>query len=98
MPDLQITIDGSSRAVPEGTPVAELLKEQSKRIQKEALAAKINDRAVDLSHPLHESGELTFVLPDSPEGLDILRHSTSHLMAHAVTELFPDAQVGIGPV
>lgn len=95
---LTIVIDDISKEVPEGTPVVELLKEQPKKTQKETLAAKINGRQVDLSHPLRESGKLSFVLRDSPEGLDILRHSTSHLMAHAVTDLFPDAQVGIGPV
>src|SRR5262245_35011168 len=98
MSTLQITINGVSKDVSEGTPVSALLAEQSRRIQKEALAARINGRLVDLSHALQESGELTFILPDSAEGLDILRHSTSHLMAHAVSELFPDAQVGIGPV
>lgn len=96
MPDhLTISIDGASKEVPAGTPVADLL---SPKIRKEAIAAKLNGRAVDLSHALQESGNLTWILSGSPEALEILRHSTSHLMAHAVTELFPDAQVGIGPV
>lgn len=95
---LIIVIDGVSKEVPEGTPVSELLKEQSRKAQKEAIAAKFNGREVDLSHPLRQSGELSFIRPESPEGLEILRHSTSHLMAHAVTELFPEVQVGIGPV
>lgn len=95
---LTIVIDGVSKEVPEGTPVSELLKEQSRKAQKEAIAAKFNGREVDLSHPLRQSGELSFIRPESPEGLEILRHSTSHLMAHAVTELFPEVQVGIGPV
>jgi threonyl-tRNA synthetase len=99
MPDqLSISIDGVSKEVPAGTSVAELLSSQSPAIQKEAIAAKINGKAVDLSHPLQESGTLSWILVGTPEALEILRHSTSHLMAHAVTELFPDAQVGIGPV
>ncbi len=98
MPDINITINGVSKPVPEGTAVSELLKDQPEEVRKEALAAKINGRQVDLSYRLSESGDLSFILPSSKEGLDIIRHSTSHLMAHAVTELFPDTQVGIGPV
>ncbi|HJZ11229.1 MAG TPA: threonine--tRNA ligase, partial [Acidobacteriota bacterium] len=63
-----------------------------------ALAARISGREVDLSHKLRESGELSFILPGSAEAIEIYRHSTSHLMAHAVTELFPDTEVAIGPV
>jgi threonyl-tRNA synthetase len=95
---LSIVIDGVSKEVPEGTPVLELLEDQPKKIQKSAIAAKINGKLVDLSHILCDSAQISFILPDSNEGIEILRHSTSHLMAHAVTELFPDAQVGIGPV
>jgi threonyl-tRNA synthetase len=98
MPEINITINNVSKHVPEGTPVADLLKDQSDEVRQQALAAKINGRLVDLSHPIKESGELKFILPTTPEGLDIIRHSTSHLMAHAVTELFPGTQVGIGPV
>ncbi len=98
MSELNITIDGVLKPVPEGTLVRELLQEQRDEVREQALSAKINGRPVDLSHKLAESGELSFVLPGSPEAIEILRHSTSHLMAHAVSELFPEAQVAIGPV
>jgi threonyl-tRNA synthetase len=62
-----------------------------------ALAAKVNDRLVDLSHPLDADARLTIVMPDGPEALALYRHSTAHLLAAAVTNLFPDAQCGIGP-
>lgn len=96
--NLTIRIDGVSKEVPPGTPILELLKEQKPDVREAALAARINGRLVDLSHSLQESGDLNFVLVGSPEAMEVLRHSTSHLMAHAVSELFPDAQVGIGPV
>ena len=98
MSELNISIDGVSRTVPAWTVVRELLRDQPDEVRQQALAAKINGRAVDLSHKLQESGNLSFVLPGSLDALEILRHSTSHLMAHAVSELFPEAQVAIGPV
>src|ERR1041384_6954758 len=98
MSNLQIRIEGVSKEVPEGTPVRDLLQDQPSEVRKKALAAKLNDREVDLSHRLSESGEIKFILPGTPEALEIYRHSTSHLMAHAVTELFPETQVAIGPV
>jgi threonyl-tRNA synthetase len=98
MPEIQIHINGVSQSVEAGTPVSALLKEQSGKVRKNAIAAKVNGRAVDLSFQLQESCEVSFILPESSEGLEIIRHSTSHLMAHAVSELFPEAQVGIGPV
>jgi threonyl-tRNA synthetase len=98
MSNLTISINGVSKEVPIGTSVRELLKDQPPEVRETALAAKINGKQVDLSHALKESGEIKFVLPGSEEALEIFRHSTSHLMAHAVSELFPDAQVAIGPV
>jgi threonyl-tRNA synthetase len=98
MANVKIRIDGSEREVPEGTTVSELLNDQPREIQKQAIAAKVNGRPVDLSYRLNESGEVSFLLPSSQEALDVYRHSTSHLMAHAVTELFPETQVAIGPV
>jgi threonyl-tRNA synthetase len=96
MPDhITITIDETSQEVPVGTRIVDLVPENRR---KDTIAAKLNGKAVDLSHPLQESGTLSWILTGSAEALEILRHSTSHLMAHAVTELFPDAQVGIGPV
>jgi threonyl-tRNA synthetase len=63
-----------------------------------ALAGKVNGKLVDLSHRIEQDSELAIVTDKDAEGVDILRHSTAHLLAHAVKELFPDAQVTIGPV
>lgn len=98
MSTLNIRVNGISREIPAGTPVREILQDQSPELRQQAIAATINGREVDLSHRLQESGEVRFIVPESTQGLEILRHSTSHLMAHAVSELFPDAQVAIGPV
>ncbi len=96
----QVTItlpDGSSRLVSTGMPVRELAAEISSGLAKAALAAKVNDRLVDLSYPLTSDATVAIITDRSPEALDLYRHSTAHLMAAAVTALFPDAQCGIGP-
>ncbi|PWT90647.1 MAG: threonine--tRNA ligase, partial [Acidobacteria bacterium] len=98
MPNLNIRIDGVSKEVPQGTSIEEFLKDQPENVRNQALAAKLNGRPVDLSYKLNESGELSFVLPGSADAYEVFRHSASHLMAHAVTELYPDTQVAIGPV
>ncbi|HHW63844.1 MAG TPA: threonine--tRNA ligase, partial [Rhodocyclaceae bacterium] len=67
-------------------------------LAKAALAGRVGDRLVDLSHRLETDAELAIVTDKGEEGLEIIRHSTAHLLAHAVKELFPDAQVTIGPV
>ncbi len=66
-------------------------------LKKGAVAAKLNGRAVDLSSEIRESGDIAPIAADSEEGLDILRHSTAHLMAQAVAELFPGTRYGVGP-
>ena len=66
-------------------------------LKKGAVAAKLNGRAVDLSSEIRESGDIAPIAVDSEEGLDILRHSTAHLMAQAVAELFPGTRYGVGP-
>ena len=89
--------DGSTRGVPAGTPAAELAAEISPRLARQALAALVDGRLVDLSHGLDTDAAVRFVTPDAPEALDLYRHSTAHLLAAAVTALFPGAQCGIGP-
>ena len=69
----------------------------SPRLAKQALAAVVDGRTVDLSHPLDADATVRFVTPDAPEALALYRHSTAHLLAAAVTALFPEAQCGIGP-
>ena len=89
--------DGSSRSVPAGVPVAEVARHLSPRLAKQALAAFVNERMVDLAFRLDADARVRFVTPDAPGALDLYRHSTAHLMAAAVTTLFPEAQCGIGP-
>jgi threonyl-tRNA synthetase len=69
----------------------------SPRLAKASLAAVVDDRLVDLTHPLTADVSVRLVTPDSPEALSLFRHSTAHLLAAAVTNLFPGAQCGIGP-
>jgi threonyl-tRNA synthetase len=89
--------DGSARPVEAGTSVADLAASISPRLAKSALAGAVNGRLVDLSFPLTEDAAVRVVTPDSPEAMDLYRHSTAHLMAAAVTTLFPGTQCGIGP-
>ena len=96
----QVTVtlpDGSTRHVPAGTPVREVAEGISPRLAKAALAAAVGDRVVDLTHPLGEDASVRIITKDGPEALHLYRHSTAHLLAAAVTSLFPEAQCGIGP-
>jgi len=96
----QITItlpDGSSRAVSAGTPVRDVAAEISPNLAKAAFAAIVDGKLVDLSYPLQRDASVRLVTDKHPEALPLVRHSTAHLMAAAVTELFPGAQCGIGP-
>jgi threonyl-tRNA synthetase len=96
----QVTItlpDGSSRVVPAGTSAREVAEAISPRLARVALAAAVDDQPVDLSYPLEKDAKLRVITPESPEALYIYRHSTAHLLAAAVTNLFPGVQCGIGP-
>ena len=89
--------DGSTRQMPLGTPVRDVAEGISPRLAKAALAAAVGDRLVDLTHPLEEDASVRIITKDGPEALELYRHSTAHLLAAAVTSLFPEAQCGIGP-
>src|SRR5882762_1768817 len=94
--------DGLPVAVPASSTVADALKKLDRDLAKQALAARVNGREVDLAFTLTEqqNGEaikIEPVLPESLEGLDVLRHSTAHLLAAAVLDLFPGTKLGIGP-
>ena len=96
----QITItlpDGSTRSFESGTSVLSVARDISPRLADAALAGKVDDRLVDLTYPLTADAQVQIVTNKSPEALDLYRHSTAHLMAAAVTALFPHAQCGIGP-
>ncbi|MFA6822889.1 MAG: threonine--tRNA ligase [Geobacter sp.] len=89
--------DGSKRELPNGATVADLAASIGAGLAKAALAGQVNGELVDLSAPLADGATVAIITEKSPEALDIIRHSTSHLMAQAVKELFPQAKVTIGP-
>src|SRR4051812_19086606 len=96
----QVTItlpDGSVRSVPAGTPVRRVAEEISPNLAKAALAGVVDGKLVDLTHPLDCDSTVRIVTDKSVEALPLLRHSTAHLLAAAVTNLFPGVQCGIGP-
>jgi len=98
MSDVNVTLpDGSSRSVPAGTPVRDVASGISPRLAKASLAAVVDGRLVDLAYPLNADASVRLVTADSAEALALYRHSTAHLLAAAVTNLFPGAQCGIGP-
>jgi threonyl-tRNA synthetase len=98
MAEISVTLpDGSSRRVPAGTTPADIAGQISPGLARAALAAVVDDKLVDLTMPLRADARVRIVTPTSPEALALYRHSTAHLMAAAVTHLFPGAQCGIGP-
>ena len=96
MDTIHVTLpDGKAVDVRPGSRIAEVVA--SAGLKKDIIAAKVNGRPVDLQHALESDCAVELVSPNSAEGLDILRHSTAHLMAQAVQNLFPGTQVTIGP-
>ena len=90
--------DGSRREYQGPVTVAEVAASIGPGLAKSALAGKVDGKVVDLSHRIEADAPLAILTDKSPEGLEVLRHSTAHLLAYAVKELYPDAQVTIGPV
>ena len=90
--------DGSMKEVPQNATVADVAAAIGKRLAKDALAGKINGKVVDVYTPVPDGAKVEIVTPKTEEGIDTIRHSTAHLMAMAVQELFPGTQVTIGPV
>jgi threonyl-tRNA synthetase len=98
MNQVSITLpDGSRRDVPSGTSVLDVAAGISPRLAKAAVAGSVDGRLVDLTFPLTVDAAVKIVTGDSPEALHVYRHSTAHLLAAAVTNLFPGVQCGIGP-
>ena len=96
---LVITLpDGSKREVLKGGTCLSLAQSISPSLAKSALAAEVGQQLVDLSYPLEQDAEVRILTLKDPEALDIIRHSTAHLLAQAVKQLFPQAEVTIGPV
>jgi threonyl-tRNA synthetase len=90
--------DGSVREFDGPVTVAQVAASIGTGLAKAALAGKVDGKVVDTSHLIERDAELAIITDKDPEGLDVIRHSTAHLLAHAVKELFPEAQVTIGPV
>ncbi|GAB4347924.1 MAG: threonine--tRNA ligase [Immundisolibacter sp.] len=97
MPDIRLP-DGSTRHYPQPVSVADVAADIGAGLARAALAGKVDGRLVDTAHLIEGDAELAIVTERDPEGLEIIRHSTAHLLAYAVKELFPEAQVTIGPV
>ena len=92
---MNIKVDGVAFSVEKGTRLRDILPQL--KPAKTAVLAGVDGEVVGLDFRLEKDGDVHLIYPDSDEGIDILRHSASHLMAHAVLELFPGTQVGIGP-
>ena len=97
MPDIRLP-DGSVRKFDRPVSVAEIAQAIGPGLARAALAGRVNGKLVDTSHRVESDAEVAIVTDKDREGVEVLRHSTAHLLAHAVKELFPDAQVTIGPV
>ena len=96
---IEVTLpDGSNREFNSPVTVGDVAASIGAGLARAALAGKVNGKLVDLSHPITENSTVSIVTDKDPEGLEIIRHSTSHLMAQAVKELYPQAQITIGPV
>src|SRR5579863_1846627 len=89
--------DGSVKEVPKGTTPLEIAKGISPRLADAALAAKANGDLIDLTKPLEADTDLRLLKENDPESLEIFRHSSAHLLAAAVLELFPETKLGHGP-
>lgn len=90
--------DGKSKQFDQPVTVLQVAESIAPSLAKNALAGKVNDRLVDTSFQIDHDANVTIITDKNPEGVEIIRHSTAHLLAHAVKELFPKAQVTIGPV
>jgi threonyl-tRNA synthetase len=98
MDTIQITLpDGAKREVPKGTTAAEVAKQISPRLAKEALVARTNGDLIDLSRPLDQDTSLAILTAKDPDAVHVFRHSAAHLLAAAVLELYPNVKLGIGP-
>ncbi len=90
--------DGSQRHFDHPVTVDEVAGSIGPGLRKAALAGRVNGKLVDTSHPINEDAQVAIVTDKDPDGLSVIRHSTAHLLAQAVKQLFPEAQVTIGPV
>ena len=98
METIQITLpDGATRDVPRGTSAADIARQISPRLAKEALVARADGELVDLSRPLEHDSKLSILTAKDPDAVQVFRHSAAHLLAASVLELYPNVKLGIGP-
>src|SRR5881296_3675058 len=98
MPEIRVTLpDGSEKRVPAGSTGADLAKAIGPGLAKAALAVRVNGNVWDLARPLPDGAKVTILTDKDPSALEVLRHSSAHVLATAVRQLFPQAQIGFGP-
>jgi threonyl-tRNA synthetase len=98
MSNIQVTLpDGSVQTVAAGTRPLDIARQISPRLADAAIVARVNGQLFDLTRPMDEDAKLEILTPKNPETLEVYRHSTAHLLAAAVLELFPGTRLGIGP-
>ncbi|WP_075982527.1 threonine--tRNA ligase [Bacillus massilinigeriensis] len=90
--------DGNTKEFPKGTTTEEIAASISPGLKKKSIAGKLNGVMYDLRRPIEEDGSIEIITQDSPEALEVLRHSTAHLMAQAIKRLFKNVKLGVGPV
>ncbi|CUD66849.1 threonine--tRNA ligase [Staphylococcus aureus] len=90
--------DGNKKAFDKGTTTEDIAQSISPGLRKKAVAGKFNGQLVDLTKPLETDGSIEIVTPGSEEALEVLRHSTAHLMAHTIKRLYGNVKFGVGPV
>ena len=89
--------DGAVRAFPRGTPLSAVAEAIAPALARRAIAAVLDGVEKDIYGPLDRGGRVEFITPDSPRALQVYRHTTSHLLANAVKDLFPEVKIGMGP-
>ena len=98
MQNIEITLpDGSKKSVAEGTSPLDIAQSISPRLADASIVAKVNGELFDLTRPLEKDASLELLTAKNPESLQVYRHSTAHLLAAAVLELYPETKLGIGP-
>ena len=98
MPKIKITYpDGSVKEFEKGTTAKQIAESIGRKLAADALAAKVDDKLVDLDIPIEKDAKLQIITFDSPEGKNVFRHSTAHVLAHAIKNLYPEAKNTIGP-
>ena len=97
MPNLTLP-DGALKEFEQPVSFADVAKSIGPGLFKSAVAGKIDEKIFDLSYLINNDSNISIITKESEEGLEIIRHSTAHLMAHAVKKLYPEAEVTIGPV